>query len=103
MILRMFFIFSFLTLCSAYTVSDYCVGDLSLPSGPTGYSCKDRAKVTVNDFVYSGLNVAGNTANLFKSGASTAFANQFPGLNGMGISIVRADLDVGGAVPIHTH
>ncbi|XP_021724190.1 auxin-binding protein ABP19a-like [Chenopodium quinoa] len=83
--------------------SDYCVGDLSLPSSPAGYSCKNPAKVTADDFVYSGLRVAGNSANPFKFGASTAFVPQFPGLNGMGLSITRADLEVGGVVPIHTH
>ncbi|XP_021741661.1 auxin-binding protein ABP19a-like [Chenopodium quinoa] len=85
------------------TVWDFCVGDLSLPSGPSGYACKDPAKVTADDFVHSGLGVAGNTTNMFKFGASVAFSPQFPGLNGMGISMVRADLGVGGAVPIHTH
>lgn len=105
MIFQVLFIVSLLitSLSSADIAFDYCVGDLTLPSGPTGYSCKDPAKVTADDFVYSGLSVAGNTKNLFKFGASTAFASQFPGLNGMGLSLTRADLEVGGAVPIHTH
>uniref|UniRef100_A0A803MYQ1 Cupin type-1 domain-containing protein n=1 Tax=Chenopodium quinoa TaxID=63459 RepID=A0A803MYQ1_CHEQI len=85
MIIRILFVISLLTsLCSANIIAfDYCVGDLSLP--------------------YGTLEQRGNTSNPFKSGASTALASQFPGLNGMGISMVRADLDVGGAVPIHTH
>ncbi|XP_021852676.1 auxin-binding protein ABP19a-like [Spinacia oleracea] len=104
MIFRIIFLLPLLiSISSANIVFDYCVGDLSLPTGPTGYSCKDPAKVTVDDFVYSGLRIPGSTKNLFKFGASTALASQFPGLNGMGISMVRADMDVGGAVPIHTH
>ncbi|XP_056691504.1 auxin-binding protein ABP19a-like [Spinacia oleracea] len=104
MIFRILSILSLLiSLSSANIVFDYCVGDLSLPPGPTGYSCKDPTTVTVDDFVYSGLRDAGNTANIFKFGANTAYAPQFPGLNGMGISMVRADLGVGGVVPLHSH
>lgn len=84
-------------------VFDYCVGDLSLPSGPAGYSCKDPAKVTTDDFVYSALGVAGNTKNTFKLGITPAFSAQFPGLNGMGISMARLDIGVDGVVPIHVH
>lgn len=59
--------------------------------------------MTVDDFVYSGLAVAGNSTNLLKVSTSNAYTAQFPGLNGMGISMVRADIDVGGFFPIHTH
>ncbi|KMT15840.1 hypothetical protein BVRB_3g058090 [Beta vulgaris subsp. vulgaris] len=104
MIFPVFFAFSLLVSYScANILFDYCVGDLSLPSGPAGYSCKDPTTVTVNDFVSSNLRVPRNTENIFKSSATTALVNQFPGLNGMGISIVRSDMDVGGVVPIHTH
>ncbi|KAK9664898.1 hypothetical protein RND81_14G075700 [Saponaria officinalis] len=82
---------------------DYCVADLTLPYGPTGYACKDPAKLTTDDFTYSGLRVPGNTSNAFKFGPNPAFAAQFPALNGLGLSIARADIGVGGAVPIHTH
>lgn len=67
------------------TIFDYCVGDFSLPRGMSGYFCKDPAKVTIDDFIYSGLGVAGNTVNIFKFGASPAFTAQLPGLNGMGL------------------
>ncbi|XP_074278812.1 auxin-binding protein ABP20-like [Silene latifolia] len=82
---------------------DYCVADPTLPHGPFGYPCKDPSKVTTDDFSYSGLRKPGNTSNAFKFGPNPAFVTQFPGLNGMDISMVRADIDVGGAVPIHTH
>ncbi|KAL9246101.1 hypothetical protein vseg_019679 [Gypsophila vaccaria] len=82
---------------------DYCVADLTVPHRPNGYACKDHKKLTTDDFTYSGLRVPGNTLNAFKFGSNPAFAAQFPALNGLGISISRADIGVGGAVPIHTH
>ncbi|KAL2929495.1 Auxin-binding protein ABP19b [Bienertia sinuspersici] len=104
MILPILIGFSLLaSLSYADNVFNYCVGDLSSPTGPSGYTCKDPSKVSADDFIFTGLRVAGNTTNTFKFGASPAFAPQFPALNGMGISMVRADLGVGGAVPIHTH
>ncbi|KAK4793297.1 hypothetical protein SAY86_023732 [Trapa natans] len=88
---------------SQAAVQDFCVGDLSAPEGPAGYSCKSPAKVTVNDFVYSGLAGVGNTSNLIKAAVSPAFSAQFPALNGLGLSIARLDLAPGGVVPMHTH
>ncbi|XP_074278811.1 auxin-binding protein ABP19b-like [Silene latifolia] len=82
---------------------DYCVADPTLPRGSSGYACKDPAKVTIDDFSYSGLRNPGNSSNVFKFGPNPAFLSTFPALNGMGISMARADIDVGGAVPIHTH
>ncbi|XP_074294233.1 auxin-binding protein ABP20-like [Silene latifolia] len=105
MILPIFITLSLL-ITSSYGNSiefDYCVADPTLPHGPTGYSCKDPTKATANDFAYSGLRTPGNTSSMFKSGVSLAFVAQFPGLNGLGISMVRADIAVGGAVPLHTH
>ncbi|KAA8523312.1 hypothetical protein F0562_009735 [Nyssa sinensis] len=50
------------------------------------------AKVTVDDFVYSGLGIAGNTYNIVKAAVTQAFAAQFPGVNGLGISMAQLDL-----------
>lgn len=97
------FIFSLLVSFSHVNGGDFCVGDMGLPAGPAGYSCKKVTKVTVDDFVYSGLGVAGNTSNLIKAAVTPAFAAQFPGLNGLGISMARLDLAVEGVVPMHTH
>ncbi|PSS15469.1 Auxin-binding protein like [Actinidia chinensis var. chinensis] len=102
MFLLILFFFSLLS-CSCASVQDFCVADLSLPHGPAGYPCKNPAKVTVDDFVYSALGVAGNTNNLIKTAVTTAFTAQFPGLNGLGLSLARADIAVGGVVPMHTH
>lgn len=97
------FITSLLLYSSNAAVQDFCVADLTAPYGPAGYSCKDPAKVTVADFVFSGLGFPGNTSNLIKAAVTPAFAMQFPGVNGLGISLARLDLAVGGVVPMHTH
>ncbi|KAL6000036.1 Auxin-binding protein ABP19a [Asimina triloba] len=84
-------------------VQDFCVGDLSAPEGPAGYTCKKAAKVTVGDFTFSGLGVPGNTSNIINAAVTPAFAAQFPGVNGLGISMARLDLSAAGVVPLHTH
>ncbi|KAE8675970.1 Auxin-binding protein ABP19a [Hibiscus syriacus] len=38
-----------------------------------------------------------------KSCRNTAFSAQFPGVNGLGISMARLDLAAGGVIPMHTH
>lgn len=103
MILRALILSAFLIFSSNAAVQDFCVADLSGPQGPAGYSCKNPAKVTVNDFVFSGLAAAGNTTNIIKAAVTPAFSAQFPGLNGLGLSIARLDLAVDGVVPMHTH
>ncbi|KAL2229148.1 auxin-binding protein ABP20-like [Sesamum indicum] len=99
------FIFSLLLAAAASDalVQDFCVADLSLPAGPAGYPCKKSASVTVNDFFYHGLTTPGSTKNRVGAGFAAAFDAQFPGVNGLGISISRLDLEVGGLVPIHSH
>ncbi|EEF46288.1 auxin-binding protein ABP19a [Ricinus communis] len=101
MILHIFLIFALLSSSSYALVQDYCVGDLSGPDGPAGYGCKKT--VTVNDFVYSGLAAPGKILPLIKAGVTPAFVDQFPGLNGLGISMARLDLQPGGVIPMHTH
>ncbi|KAK9948085.1 hypothetical protein M0R45_003673 [Rubus argutus] len=103
MIFPISFIF-FLTLSSSYaSVQDFCVADYTAPQGPAGYSCKIPANITVDDFVYTGLGVAANTSNINNVGITPAFSAQFPGLNGLGLSLLRADFAVGGVSPIHVH
>ena len=86
-------LFSFLLVSSSHAaVQDFCVADLTAPQGPAGYSCKTPAEVTADDFVYSGLSVPGNTSTLFNAAINTAFVDKFPGLNGLGVSMTRADI-----------
>lgn len=100
--LQNFVIFSFLLFSSSSHALDFCVADPKGPISPSGYSCKMPAKVKVNDFVFS-LGMAGNTSNIIKAAVTPAFAAQFPGVNGLGISIARLDLAPGGVIPMHTH
>lgn len=84
-------------------VQDFCIADYTTQETPSGYACKDRSKVTAKDFVFTGLGVRSNTSNILKAGAIGASYNNFPAVNGLGISIARLDLDAGGVVPLHTH
>ncbi|XP_058754473.1 auxin-binding protein ABP19b-like [Vicia villosa] len=100
----MIFILFLLTLLSHSTsnasVLDFCVADLSSPQTPSGYPCK--SSVTIKDFVFSNFN-EGNSTNFFKFSVTPAFVNQFPAVNGLGISAARLDLDIGGVLPMHSH
>lgn len=86
----------------ATSSNDFCVANLLLPNTPSGYQCKSEENVTVNDFVFSGF-VAGSTDNPFKVGFTSASVTELPGLNGLGVSAVRADMDINGTVPMHSH
>ncbi|KAH6815109.1 germin 3 [Perilla frutescens var. frutescens] len=55
------------------------------------------------DFVFTGLQTGGNTTNIINAAVSPAFDAQFPGLNGLNLSIACLDLAAGGVVPFHTH
>ncbi|XP_050383118.1 auxin-binding protein ABP19a-like [Argentina anserina] len=103
MISRFFFLFSLIITSSYAAMQDFCVADYAAPQSPAGYACKDPTKVTVDDFVFSGLRVAGNISSINKVRFSSAFAVNFPGLNGLGVSLVRSDFSVGGVVSIHSH
>nr|XP_043627128.1 auxin-binding protein ABP20-like [Erigeron canadensis] len=96
-------VFSLLLVGSYASVQDFCVADLSLPDTPSGFPCKDAKKLSVADFVFSGLGKAGNTSNIIKAAVTPAFTAQFPGVNGLGVSLARLDLAVGGVIPMHTH
>lgn len=102
-ILSTFLTFFFLVCLSHAIVEDFCVGDLKHPKGPTGYACKDPSNVTVDDFVFTGFRTGGSTKNVFKNSVTFGFAKDFPGVNGLGISMARLDIGVGGVVPVHTH
>ncbi|XP_021865730.1 auxin-binding protein ABP19b-like [Spinacia oleracea] len=101
---KIFIIFSLMvSFTSATSVIDFCVADFNFPVTPAGYPCRNPANLTVDDFVFSGLSVAGNTSNIFNVGVTAAFDLTFPALNGLGISLARLDIGVGGVVPIHSH
>ncbi|KNA10858.1 hypothetical protein SOVF_140300 [Spinacia oleracea] len=101
---KIIFLFIFLVpLSSATSIVDFCVADFNYPGGPAGYACRNPANLTADDFVYSGLGVAGNTSNIFNASAFLAVDITFPALNGLGLSMARLDFGVGGVIPIHAH
>ncbi|CAL1399671.1 unnamed protein product [Linum trigynum] len=93
----------FLSHLHSAQAADFCVADLTSPT-TTGYTCKNPATVTADDFVLTALARGGNTSNnVNKFAAVPGFVQQLPGLNGLGLAIQRADIEPGGAIPLHTH
>lgn len=68
-----------------------------------GFPCKDAKDVVAGDFFFSGLHMASNTTNKQGSNVTTVNVAQIPGLNTMGVSLVRIDYAPNGLNPPHTH
>ncbi|XVF06497.1 hypothetical protein REPUB_Repub06bG0053400 [Reevesia pubescens] len=69
-----------------------------------GKVCKDPKLAKADDFFFSGLNIHRNTSNPVGSTVTPVNVAQIPGLNTLGISLVRIDYAPnGGQNPPHTH
>ncbi|XP_016511639.1 germin-like protein subfamily 1 member 7 isoform X2 [Nicotiana tabacum] len=68
-----------------------------------GKVCKDPKLAKADDFFFSGLNVSGNAMPNSGFAANVVDVNTMPGLNTLGISIIRVDFEPGVLVPLHTH
>ncbi|GFP79968.1 germin-like protein subfamily t member 1 [Phtheirospermum japonicum] len=79
-------------------LQDFCIADLKRTRLLDGFPCKLASKVTSDDFFYSGLRRKGNTSNSLASSVTPGNVLSFPGLNTLGISMNRVDLDIGGKV-----
>uniref|UniRef100_A0A7N0T6H2 Germin-like protein n=1 Tax=Kalanchoe fedtschenkoi TaxID=63787 RepID=A0A7N0T6H2_KALFE len=93
------FVFEIIHILSASDpdpILDYCVAESTLQP------CKNSSSVTVEDFIFSGIKSAGDFK---KTGFSSKPVNSaaFPGLNTLGMSLVRADFDKGGVNVPHYH
>ncbi|CAN1229736.1 Putative germin-like protein 2-1 [Linum perenne] len=84
-------------------LQDFCVADSSSQVRMNGFTCKNPATVQASDFSFSGLQNPGNTANAVGSVVTAATVAQIPGLNTLGISMVRVDYAPWGINPPHTH
>ncbi|XP_011034443.1 PREDICTED: germin-like protein subfamily 1 member 13 [Populus euphratica] len=87
-------------------LQDFCVAINDTKDGVfvNGRFCKDPKLATANDFFFSGLNIARDTSNPVGSVVTQANVAQIPGLNTLGISVVRIDYaPYGGLNPPHTH
>ncbi|KAF1855275.1 hypothetical protein Lal_00021116 [Lupinus albus] len=78
-------------------INDLCIAN----SADNSFSCKNSSTATVEDFTFSGIKFPGNFKNWFFSKGVNS--NDFPGLNTLGVSFVRADFDVGGVNVPHFH
>ncbi|KAK6933549.1 Cupin 1 [Dillenia turbinata] len=81
-------------------LQDFCIPN----NHPTAAlkSCMNSSLVVVNDFIFSGIKSPGD---FHKTGFSSqpVNVNNFPGLNTLGMSFVRADFDKGGINVPHMH
>ncbi|XXG65869.1 hypothetical protein AAC387_Pa05g3469 [Persea americana] len=68
-----------------------------------GFVCKNNKDVTAQDFFYEGLDKPGDTGNKQGVAVTTVNVDQIPGLNTLGISLVRIDYAPNGQNPPHTH
>ncbi|GKV45520.1 hypothetical protein SLEP1_g52591 [Rubroshorea leprosula] len=78
------------------------------PTGPqtmfiNGLLCKNPVNISASDFKSTKLRDAGNTKNSLGSAVSIATDIDFPGLNTLGLSTARTDLEVAGLVTPHSH
>ncbi|KAE9619545.1 hypothetical protein Lal_00041795 [Lupinus albus] len=102
MMFRIFFLFAFLlSITSHVSAIDFCVADVKAAQNPSGYPCKPPATVTVDDFVFS--NFVPGKNNIFNFSFNPANVDNFPAINGLGLSFARFDIEEGGVVPMHTH
>ncbi|KAL5578101.1 hypothetical protein UlMin_019800 [Ulmus minor] len=85
------------------SLQDFCVADSNSPVLVNGLVCKDPMLVEPNDFFFSGLHLPGNTSNSVGSRVTLVNVAKIPGLNSLGISIVRVDYAPWGINPPHTH
>ncbi|KAB2074368.1 hypothetical protein ERO13_A07G137200v2 [Gossypium hirsutum] len=87
-------------------LQDFCVAINDTKDGVfvNGKFCKDPKLAKAEDFYLSRLNIPGNTSNQVGSMVTPANVQQIPGLNTLGISLVRIDYaPYGGLNPPHTH
>ncbi|XP_058071290.1 putative germin-like protein 2-1 [Magnolia sinica] len=84
-------------------LQDFCVAKTNSPVLVNGLACEDPKLSQANDFFFAGLHKPGNTSNFLGSAVTPVFAAQLPGLNTLGISMVRIDYAPWGLISPHTH
>ncbi|XP_051198986.1 putative germin-like protein 2-1 [Lolium perenne] len=84
-------------------LQDFCVADKTSQVLVNGFACKDPKAVSVEDFFFSGLHMAGNTSNKQGSAVTGVNVAQIAGLNTLGISLARVDYAPYGQNPPHIH
>ncbi|KAL5771826.1 hypothetical protein ACOSP7_011437 [Xanthoceras sorbifolium] len=88
---------------SSTPLQDFCVADLKAPVLVNGYICKDPKLVKPEDFYTSGLHIQRSVSDDCGSGSDSISVTEVPGINTLGISMGRVDLDIRGVIPPHYH
>ncbi|PWA96139.1 rmlC-like cupins superfamily protein [Artemisia annua] len=68
-----------------------------------GFPCKNPSNISTSDFKNLLLSQKGETDAFLRSSVTIVTAAEFPGLNTLGLSNARTDLEVDGLVMPHTH
>ncbi|KAF5947277.1 hypothetical protein HYC85_013234 [Camellia sinensis] len=68
-----------------------------------GFVCRNPMLAQASDFSLMGLNLPGNTSNPLGSAITPATVAQIPGLDTLGVSMVRIDYAPWGLNPPHIH
>jgi len=84
-------------------LQDFCVAVPNSPVFVNGFVCKDPNLVQATDFLFTGLNIIGNTSNALGLAVTPVFVTQLPGLNTLGVALARIDFAPLGVNPPHTH
>ncbi|CAL5352370.1 unnamed protein product [Camellia sinensis] len=87
------------------SLQDFCVAvnDSKSAVFVNGKFCKDPKLATADDFFFHGLHGLRNTSNPVGSTVTPVNVMQIPGLNTLGISLVRIDYAPNGLIAPHTH
>ncbi|XP_019191289.1 PREDICTED: germin-like protein subfamily 1 member 17 [Ipomoea nil] len=87
-------------------LQDFCVAvnDPKHAVFMNGRVCKDPKLATADDFFTSGLDAIGTAAfPELSMSVNVADVNRIPGMNTLGLTVVRTELGPGGLIPPHTH
>lgn len=84
-------------------LQDYCVADNKNEFFINGVPCINPNEVSSSHFVTSALSKNGNTSNQFGFSATATNTVNLPGLNTLGLVLVRVDIAGNGIVPPHSH
>ncbi|XP_068654087.1 germin-like protein 8-2 isoform X2 [Aristolochia californica] len=82
-------------------LQDICVADLN--SNVNGFVCKDPKLAVAEDFFFTGLDKVRTPTNAVGSTVTALNVTLLPGLNTLGITLVRIDYAPYGQNPPHTH
>ncbi|KAL2892762.1 putative germin-like protein 2-1 [Bienertia sinuspersici] len=90
-------------------LQDFCVAvdhpspHTGIPTFINGKFCKNPKEVVINDFLYKGFNIPGDTNNTQRAKVTALDINRFPALNTLGVSMARVDFAPFGLNTPHSH